>query len=419
MKRKHQDAFLNIITNFTNTVIGVYNWFYPTPQKAEVENPTTAIVLAQQPLDALINQTNNSTTPAPAPAPVQEVSTSLTHHGFFSKLPSELISYIFEFVKNPHLQSVSKPFFAGWENLARKKFFSITSAIQPLEIDATFETLNAKQQEEINFLTKNQQDILENNKIKVSRLEMTCAKGVDPLEAVFEKIAMLKNSKTVKAYHVKEAALNLINETIIRKEIKNSMDRLYLNKCYLTRFPDSVLNDNRLNDFWKSLRYLDLSGNQLTCLSESIGKLSALQWLSIAHNNLSSLPESIGQLSVLEGLHIQSNNFSSLPEAIGQLSMLKQLCIQCNRLSSLPNFIGRLSALQELHIQHNCLSFLPESIGQLNELQLLHVNNNQIKVFPETLAKCEALWDFRSSPQNENSNQDDIDEPVAKRQRLK
>ncbi len=44
------------------------------------------------------------------------------------------------------------------------------------------------------------------------------------------------------------------------------------------------------------LEALDLKGNQLTSLPESLGRLTWLQILYLSGNRLTTLPESIGQL---------------------------------------------------------------------------------------------------------------------------
>lgn len=72
---------------------------------------------------------------------------------------------------------------------------------------------------------------------------------------------------------------------------------------------------------------LDISSNQLTELSESIGQLSKLRRLMVSNNQLDGLPDSIGQLINLECLDISGNPLTTLPESIIQLKELEFITI--------------------------------------------------------------------------------------------
>ncbi|MBS0289862.1 MAG: hypothetical protein JSS07_07515 [Proteobacteria bacterium] len=91
-------------------------------------------------------------------------------------------------------------------------------------------------QEEIDYLTENMEDILEENN-----------QSPDLIKA-FNQITNLEKNKSMVAYHAKEAPLNIINEIIFRNKItdarNNEENELNCSECYLTRFPASVLNDN-------------------------------------------------------------------------------------------------------------------------------------------------------------------------------
>ena len=147
---------------------------------------------------------------------------------------------------------------------------------------------------------------------------------------------------------------------------------------------------------------LDIRGNQLKELPESIGTLSNLQELNIGDNQLKELPESIGNLSNLQTLFLFNNQLKELPESIGNLSNLQKLYIGSNQLKELPEFIGNLSNLQELNITNNQfkkelyirgnqLKELPESIGTLSNLQKLLIDKNYLSTLPNTLSNLKLL----------------------------
>ncbi len=64
---------------------------------------------------------------------------------------------------------------------------------------------------------------------------------------------------------------------------------------------------------------LDLSGQNLTVLSDSIGGFSNLKKLKLTNNQLSELPRSIEKLINLRYLYLNSNNFSIIPDFIGNV----------------------------------------------------------------------------------------------------
>ena len=171
---------------------------------------------------------------------------------------------------------------------------------------------------------------------------------------------------------------------LIEKARKNHSPSLDLSGQHLSELPESIGQLNRLES-------LSLDNNQLTSLPESIGHLSQLQFLYLDGNQLTTLPESIGQLSQLLSLSLSGNQLTTLPESIGQLSQLQILSLKGNQLTSLPESIGHLSQLQLLYLDGNQLTSLPESIGQLSQLQYIFLNDNQLTTLPESLRHLRLL----------------------------
>ncbi|MEG2643416.1 MAG: leucine-rich repeat domain-containing protein, partial [Eubacterium sp.] len=167
-------------------------------------------------------------------------------------------------------------------------------------------------------------------------------------------------------------------------EIFSNLESLDLNGNQLTSLPDSIGN-------LEQLEMLDLSENQLTSLPESIGNLVNLQILGLISNQLTSLPESIENLVNLEWLYLSRNQLTSLPESIGKLTSLKILVLGSNQLTSLPDSIGNLEKLQELQLWNNQLISLPDSIGNLVNLQILYLNGNQLTSLSESIGNLVEL----------------------------
>lgn len=132
----------------------------------------------------------------------------------------------------------------------------------------------------------------------------------------------------------------------------SSLNRLYIGSQNLKEIPKSIENLTKLEhlsievdmneiniDFSKldNLISLNISGNRLTKLPDSIGQLKNLKYLNISGNNIIKLPDSITNLTQLEELHIISTNIESLPETIGNLVNLNRLIVIRNsRLTRIP-----------------------------------------------------------------------------------
>ena len=105
--------------------------------------------------------------------------------------------------------------------------------------------------------------------------------------------------------------------------------------------------------------------------------------INIGGNQLTSLPETIGNFKNLTYLNISSNQLTSLPETIVNLENLEYLDIGNNQLTSLPETIGNLENLTRLNIQDNQLTSLPESIINLTKLYLIWLSDNELNNYSD------------------------------------
>lgn len=140
-----------------------------------------------------------------------------------------------------------------------------------------------------------------------------------------------------------------------------------------------------------ALQALDLHGNKLRELSESISNLTELQSLNLRGNKLRNLPDSISKLTNLESLNLRANQLTELPESITKLTRLKFLSLGGNQLTELPESISNLTQLEILDLRGNQLKELPESISKLTQLQFLSLGGNQLKKLPESIGKLTQL----------------------------
>jgi len=102
---------------------------------------------------------------------------------------------------------------------------------------------------------------------------------------------------------------------------------------------------------------LDLSGQGLSQVDQSVFKKTNLRELNVSNNNLTgALPGEIRHLQKLEVLDASDNKMTGVPAEIGQLSSLITLDLSNNQLTGLPNELGNLKNLKTLNLSGNQVS---------------------------------------------------------------
>ncbi|KAE9444794.1 hypothetical protein C3L33_23308, partial [Rhododendron williamsianum] len=139
-----------------------------------------------------------------------------------------------------------------------------------------------------------------------------------------------------------------------------------------------------------SLETLDLSGNNLPTLPDSICDLTCLKRLTLEGCNLSHLPSEIGRLVTLEALSLQGNSLLTLSDSLCNLTRLKALNLNNCNATHLPSGIGMLSSLTNLHLESINVCSLPNSFSDLASLKTLYLNNcGRLQSLPEFPASLE------------------------------
>lgn len=140
------------------------------------------------------------------------------------------------------------------------------------------------------------------------------------------------------------------------------------------QFPTNILHS-------PNLRYLDLSSNLISHLDNiDFSRLSSLISLDLHGNRISSVNESIAELKNLKNLNLSSNILTELPVAICMITALKQFDVSFNKISTLPDEIGLLTNLEELAISNNYLKKkLPDTFVHLQHLKELDIRYNKLQ----------------------------------------
>ncbi len=137
-----------------------------------------------------------------------------------------------------------------------------------------------------------------------------------------------------------------------------------------------------LKDLNIDITALDLRGQNVVTLPDSIGKYVNLKILLLSNTRLSDIPKFIEQLSNLEVLDLQNLDITKLPANICRLKKLQVLNLSTNKISILPDSIGQLTNLEWLLLGGNSfLTALPKSMVQLVNLKKIYLYNS-FKLYP-------------------------------------
>lgn len=156
-----------------------------------------------------------------------------------------------------------------------------------------------------------------------------------------------------------------------------SLETLIINRCNLKRFDSRILKLN-------SLTVLDLSGNLLDSLCDSLDCMTNLKCLYLQENCFQSLPIALQRGETTERLRLvdlSTNQIRYLPRNISNLCNMHTLKLNNNPLVSIPHSIGHMTELRRLEINAGQLSCLPWSFCKL-KLDFLDLSKNLFETMP-------------------------------------
>lgn len=118
---------------------------------------------------------------------------------------------------------------------------------------------------------------------------------------------------------------------------------------------------------------LDLSGQQLTNLSEEVLRQTDTTILNISNNQLTTLPAGIENLVNLEVLNVENNRLETFPQEISKLTNLREILANNNRMKSVPDNLSTMTWLRLLDISGNDIP-----ISDSNQIKA-RLPNTQVK----------------------------------------
>ncbi|KAJ8318376.1 hypothetical protein KUTeg_003467 [Tegillarca granosa] len=183
--------------------------------------------------------------------------------------------------------------------------------------------------------------------------------------------------------------------------------------CMLTQVSELSFSDNQLHHQpflekfgknCKKLKVLDLGGNFMTKLPDSIGELFNLEKIHLGSvidelerrafqngNWLTSIPDTFCNLVNIKEVHLDENLISELPSEFGNLVNLEFLDLGQNVLHEIPESFGNLRSLKICQLSKNKIQLLPSTFGNLTNLEDLRLDNNLLEELPESFCKLTNL----------------------------
>ena len=120
--------------------------------------------------------------------------------------------------------------------------------------------------------------------------------------------------------------------------------------------------------------------------------------LNLWKKRLGHVPEWVWQRTETETLVLADNDLSEVSEEIGRLKNLRMLDLGHNRLTQVPDALAGLDGLTDfLYLHDNQLTSLPSSFDSLTKLRYLNISENAFEVLPECISWMTSLIELRAS----------------------
>ncbi|RLN72070.1 hypothetical protein BBJ28_00012433 [Nothophytophthora sp. Chile5] len=188
-----------------------------------------------------------------------------------------------------------------------------------------------------------------------------------------------------------------------------AISKLNLRGLGLQSVPNAVL-------LHSELKWLYLSGNQLTDLPVGLGRLKQLETLNVSENALLELPASVGQLTGLKTLSVAHNNLSIVPMLLlSSLPLLEAVDLRWNALTRLPvTALAGFRRLKVLRIEGN--SIPTEELEEINQQlakRQAQDGDTEAKAAAEQTALSRAQPEESSAEQSAETARPEPDAPTA------
>ena len=166
----------------------------------------------------------------------------------------------------------------------------------------------------------------------------------------------------------------------------SNLERIEITTTTFTGFPAEISN-------CKKLKSIILMGEFQLPKELALLEIDSIRW-SISKEKMSIFPKAIYAIKSLKYLDITHQNISKISKNLGQLVELEYLDLSNNNITKLPDGVGELIKLEQLYLQNNKISRLPLSLKNNDKLKVLNLNNNKLITLPAALFELPELFDF-------------------------
>ncbi|XP_061822555.1 leucine-rich repeat-containing protein 20 [Nerophis lumbriciformis] len=150
-----------------------------------------------------------------------------------------------------------------------------------------------------------------------------------------------------------EAVVNVARR--INATVEEGRDHLDLSNCKLISFPDGVFKV--LSSVSENIRVITLADNELKAISRKFfSTFTQLRELDLHGNVLTKLPDSLEEMTQLRSINLAKNSFSVFPDKLTEVTTLERINLEGNNITEIPlEKLSAMPALKWLNVMSNPL----------------------------------------------------------------
>jgi len=151
-----------------------------------------------------------------------------------------------------------------------------------------------------------------------------------------------------------EAVANVARR--INATVEEGKDTLDLSNCKLISFPEGVFKV--LRNVSQNIHLITLADNEMKAVSSKFfSTFTQLRELDLQGNVLTKLPDSVEEMQHLISINLANNNFSSFPEKLTEIATLERIDLEGNSITEIPvEKLSAMPALKWLNMKSNPLA---------------------------------------------------------------
>ena len=174
---------------------------------------------------------------------------------------------------------------------------------------------------------------------------------------------------------------NTFRQVVVKGHKRANSEQLIMDTGGERNIAEAERDDSEELDLNLAHRFLDYLPNDIHVLN-NVPDVLKITRLNLAGNIISVLPDSIGNFVNLKEIDISGNGLAYITPRVGELRQLKTFMVRNNNLDELPKEFAQLLALENLNLSGNRFeSFMPQ-LFELVSLRTLYFGGNRIDVIP-------------------------------------